>query len=619
MMLVSMSGCLVMVGYYAQYWGCYALFICWVWGNFLGSGYAAFWWNILPFGVCDFSIELVVDSLGLGFAGIVFLVSGCVFKFSLVYMASSPFFARFHSLMGCFVVSMVLFIFIPNFFGLMLGWDGLGIFSFFLVSFFPSKGSLSGGLVTALTNRVGDSFLVLLVVFYGMEWGMGSWVGEGLGISGFLLALGGMTKSAQYPFCSWLTRAMAAPTPVSSLVHSSTLVTAGVFLLVRYGSGLSSGVMGMLQWSALLTLFVAGVSACMEYDLKKVVALSTLSQVSIMMLAASAGFPGLALFHLLAHAVTKALLFICVGLILMGYSQDIRRLSSCFSGDPGVKWYLVGSCISLCGLPFFSGFYSKELVLESLFTKELSGIGIGLFCVGAVCTSYYSLRLVYFCFWRSSKPCDAGGSMAFITSDFSFNKSTVYSASNSVDILSEKGGGGSGLLPIHSFCAPLFFTMVGLGGCGCWLMTLSWVSYPFSFFKLFYLCLPYVGGWWVWAEEVLLAATSGVGWWNSLRQYESGEFSRGLELSSSFFRELGFLEGLSSQPYALGLLEWVELLERTLEFGWLEYAGPAGLKLWLTSFLECNEKMNSRWYNLYIVVYVTVITFWVVVGGIPCP
>nr|ACD77252.1 NADH dehydrogenase subunit 5 [Azumapecten farreri] len=551
-------------------------------------------WELIRYSSCGYSVEVMVDQVGLIFAGVVFLVSGCVFKFSDFYMKEEPYSSRFHCLLMCFVFSMILFIFIPNLFGLMMGWDGLGVFSFLLIIHYPSSSSLSAGLFTALTNRLGDCFIILLLLFSGMELGESSCLGEDFGYFGFLLAFGSMTKSAQYPFCSWLPQAMAAPTPVSSLVHSSTLVTAGVFLVIRYCDSLSWGSVSVLQWSSLLTLMISGVAACLEYDLKKVVALSTLSQVSLMMFSVSAGFPALAFFHLISHAVTKALLFICVGLIIKGYDQDLRRLGSCFSEVPGLKGYFIGSCAGLCGFPFFSGFYSKEMILESLFVSEISVVGVILFLVGVFSTGYYSARLAYYCFFSSLGVSWESGTKAFRSS-------------------------GCDLPEIHSCCFPLLVFSVLMGSWGAWFVISCPSLYEFHFIKLLLLMVPGVGVWWFWVNEIAGACYSYYSW-ASVRCSRDGWrescVDEGKVRRLSFFRELGFMDGLSSQPFVYWGFMLSEEVNSWMEQGWVEYFGPGGFGKWFKNFLNCNMTMCENWFNFYFVLYMSCIILWVCLPGV---
>lgn len=190
------------------------------------------------------------------------------------------------------------------------------------------------------------------------------------------MVVAALTKSAQFPFCRWLPLAMAAPTPVSALVHSSTLVTAGVFLLVRFFPVFSSNVSlcGWLFAVGRLTSLLAGVAAFVELDFKKVVAYSTLRQLGVMMVRLGLGLWRLAFFHLLAHAIFKALLFLCVGVLIArhGHGQDLRSIGNLVKGMPIIQAGIVLARGALCGVPFLSGFYSKDAILERRAVAEVS-------------------------------------------------------------------------------------------------------------------------------------------------------------------------------------------------------------------------------------------------------
>lgn len=193
---------------------------------------------------------------------------------------------------------------------------------------------------------------------------------------------------------------MAAPTPVSALVHSSTLVTAGVYLLIRFSSLSRESMIWALFVIASLTMFMSGLVAFYEYDLKKIIALSTLSQLGVMIFSISIGLPQLAFFHLVTHALFKALLFLCAGVIIHGNqnSQDIRSYGSLILNFP-----VIGSCLnlanlSLCGLPFLSGFYSKDIIVELAAQNCWNQFIIRIIFIALGLTVAYSVRLVYFTF-----------------------------------------------------------------------------------------------------------------------------------------------------------------------------------------------------------------------------
>nr|YP_010148081.1 NADH dehydrogenase subunit 5 [Potamilus streckersoni]QQV68435.1 NADH dehydrogenase subunit 5 [Potamilus streckersoni]UUA64267.1 NADH dehydrogenase subunit 5 [Potamilus streckersoni] len=370
---------------------------CGVVGN--GGGYMIEWQFFYLCGV-DWTFPIVVDHISVVFSCFVCLISGSVSLFSMSYMESEVFLRRFMLLIMAFVGSMNLLIYVPSLISVLLGWDGLGIVSFALVIYYQNKKSLAAGMLTMMINRVGDALLILSVCFL-INWGEWSF-GYGL-FGGFgvmiccLVVLGGMTKSAQIPFSAWLPAAMAAPTPVSALVHSSTLVTAGVYLIIRFYSSLveSPEILWFLSKVGGLTLVMAGLSACFEVDLKKIIALSTLSQLGLMVFTVGIGYPVIAVFHLFTHALFKALLFLCVGSIIHSTSdtQDGRILGSVNQLLPFSGGCLVLSGVMLCGMPFLSGFYSKDLVLEGAFSCFGGSFEIFILVVGAGLSLVYSLRI----------------------------------------------------------------------------------------------------------------------------------------------------------------------------------------------------------------------------------
>lgn len=549
----------------------------------LGGDRLVLRWEVTRLSSLGLRVDFYLDTVGLVFRGVVLYIAKRVFHFRDAYIRSSVHPIRFHSLLMCFVISMILFIFIPNLFGLMIGWDGLGIFSFLLVLFYPCHSSLSAGLITGLTNRLGDSFLILALFFRLLVWGRSSLGAGALGVASFSLVVGGMTKRAQFPFCSWLPRAMAAPTPVSSLVHSSTLVTAGVFLIVRYHDRLRDGSMALLQWASLITMLIRGLNACVEFDMKKVVALSTLSQVSFIMFAVRMGFPLLGFFHLIRHAVTKALLFICVGLVILSYSQDLRRLGARFLGAEGIKWYFGGACVGLCGFPFIRGFYSKDAVIESIFFRRVGYCGFFIFFLRVLTTRYYSARLFFFCFLVGLLGKGKGGVNAF------------------------RYGGCSGAYDVHCHCWGLFLLRIGLGGVGLWFFYVMPCMFPCHVRKALVLFICPFGFWAFWllgghkdrlgVRDVLAIGHEG---WSSGRE--------------RFVRELGFLDGLSGQPLVYRGIILSERVNASIDQGLLETYGPGGMGRILKVLLNYNQIMCRHWLALFFLAYVVEVLFWVVIS-----
>nr|YP_009255567.1 NADH dehydrogenase subunit 5 [Lamprotula scripta]AND82419.1 NADH dehydrogenase subunit 5 [Lamprotula scripta] len=376
----------------------------WVFGVcgaiYLGGGFLIEWQFFFLCGV-DWTLPVVVDYTSVVFSCFVCLISGSVSLFSVSYMEGEILMRRFMLLIMGFVGSMNLLIFVPSLVTVLLGWDGLGIVSFALVIYYQNKKSLAAGMLTVLANRIGDALLILAICFlvnWG-EWrfGYGMFGSFGVFIC-VLVVVGAMTKSAQIPFSAWLPAAMAAPTPVSALVHSSTLVTAGVYLVIRFYSSLleSPEILWVLSKVGALTMVMAGLSACCEVDLKKIIALSTLSQLGLMMFTVGIGYPLIAVFHLFTHALFKALLFLCAGSIIhsTGDTQDGRIL-----GGIGLMLPFSGGCLvlssgALCGVPFLSGFYSKDLILEGAFSGLSGGLEIVIMLVGAGLSLVYSLRIL---------------------------------------------------------------------------------------------------------------------------------------------------------------------------------------------------------------------------------
>ena len=238
-------------------------------------------------------------------------------------------------------------IFTSDLLSLILFWDLLGFTSFFLVIFYRTRSSMSGAMLTGLTNRIGDCFLFCYFSFYIFS---GSSV---LGVATLLLFIVSFTKSAQLPFSAWLPAAIVAPTPVSALVHSSTLVTAGVYLLYRFIPYYSP----IVLYTGVLTTFFAGLAALVENDFKKMVALSTLSQLGIMVTRLGLEQRGLAFLHLNLHASFKALLFLAVGILIHSIygSQGFRKLGTLFSRASLVGTVFLIASLSMCGLVFTSG------------------------------------------------------------------------------------------------------------------------------------------------------------------------------------------------------------------------------------------------------------------------
>lgn len=361
-----------------------------------------FRWNIFSWGATDINIIFLLDWISLIFLSFVLFISGRVFYYSGEYIEGEINLSRFIFLLAGFVGSMGLLIFSPNLIRILLGWDGLGLVSYCLVIYYQNYKSLNAGTLTVLSNRVGDVLILLGIVWiinYG-DWRFVAWIGndQRLILTRALIVLASLTKRAQIPFSAWLPAAIAAPTPVSSLVHSSTLVTAGIYLVIRLGWVYDFWINELLIVLSVLTMFIAGLGACFEFDLKKIIALSTLRQLGLIIYRLSLGLVKVALFHLLIHALFKALLFIRAGCIIHGFKgwQDIRIIGNIITSLPFIRSCFVVSNLALRGIPFLAGFYSKDLILELSLIQELNILRLFILFLSTGLTVAYTFRLIYY-------------------------------------------------------------------------------------------------------------------------------------------------------------------------------------------------------------------------------
>jgi len=337
----------------------------------------------LPF---SHTLVLVVDVFTLVFVHTLIIVSSRVLLWSYYYLDTDLKYKDFIFLVISFLLSMVGLVLAGNLLIIFVFWDLLGFTSLFLVFYFRSRSSLSGGMLTGLTNRFGDILLLLLFgfCFSGITSTYAVWF--------YLLVVVAFTKSAQVPFSAWLPAAILAPTPVSSLVHSSTLVTAGIYLLFRF---LPLALFPLFA-IGLLTSLRAGLAAVLESDIKKIIALSTLSQLGMIISSLGLGLRNTTFSHLIIHALFKSLLFLAVGVALHSLysSQDSRRAANFVTICPLVLSCLSISILSMCGIFFLRGWVTKDAILESCLCSSTSTLGLVLFYLTIGLTVSYSLRLV---------------------------------------------------------------------------------------------------------------------------------------------------------------------------------------------------------------------------------
>nr|AVN67901.1 NADH dehydrogenase subunit 5 [Epilampra maya] len=535
-------------------------------------------WEVVDMNSGCIVMTLLLDWMSLMFLGFVFFfISSLVILYSDDYMHGDVNLNRFIFLVLLFVMSMMFLIISPNMISILLGWDGLGLVSYCLVIYYQNVKSYNAGMLTALSNRIGDVAL-LMVIAWMLNFGSWNYVyyldylksSYEMEIITFLVVLAAMTKSAQIPFSSWLPAAMAAPTPVSALVHSSTLVTAGVYLLIRFSPSFNDWLNTFLLLISGLTMFMAGLGANFEYDLKKIIALSTLSQLGLMMSILSMGFSFLAFFHLLTHALFKALLFMCAGVVIhsMMDSQDIRYMGNLSFQMPLTSTCLMISNFALCGMPFLAGFYSKDLILEMVSLSYVNIFGFFLFYFSTGLTVCYSFRLFYY------------------TLCGELNLTTFYNVSEKNENMI------IGMLGLLS--------MVILGG-----SMLSWMIFPTPSF----ICLPLI-------LKTLVIMVSIMG---GLIGYELAKSSVGSNLMSLIYINLStflgsmwfmpFLStfGVSSQPLSVGYNSL-----KSFDGGWNEYFGGQGIYLMFMNMSKINQWWqfnNLKMFLMFFVMWMIFIIF----------
>jgi len=310
-----------------------------------------------------------------------------------------------------------------NYVQLFIGWEGVGLASYLLISFWTTRTEANqGALKAVLINRIGDVFFMFAlalfwVLFKSFDFGVIFMLFSDVilventlaTLLVFCLFLAACAKSAQLLLHTWLPDAMEGPTPVSSLLHSATMVTAGVFLIIRssFIFSFTPNISYAMACIGILTALVSGLIGISQYDLKRIIAYSTASQLGFMVFACGLGYYTYALFHLVTHAFFKCLLFLCSGAILhaVGDDQDIRRMGNLFYFMPVTFITMFIGTLALTGFPMLSGYYSKDLLLETALDSSIFGTFI--FLVGSIAaflTAAYSIRSLYFVFWRSTFP-----------------------------------------------------------------------------------------------------------------------------------------------------------------------------------------------------------------------
>jgi NADH-quinone oxidoreductase subunit L len=380
----------------------------------------------LASGSYTFQVGFLIDTLTAAMMLVVTFVSLMVHIYTIGYMKDDPGYNRFFSYISLFTFSMLMLVMANNFMQLFFGWEAVGLVSYLLIGFWYTRPTaIHANLKAFLVNRVGDfGFLLgigLVLAHFGSLdyaavfakapefaqatiklWGDTEW--SLMTVICICLFIGAMGKSAQVPLHVWLPDSMEGPTPISALIHAATMVTAGIFMVSRMSPlfELSTTALSFIMVIGAITALFMGFLGIIQNDIKRVVAYSTLSQLGYMTVALGASAYSVAVFHLMTHAFFKALLFLAAGSVIIGmhHDQDMRNMGGLKKYMP-ITWItsLIGS-LALIGAPFFSGFYSKDSIIEAVELSHIPGAGFAYFAVlaGVFVTAFYSFRLYFLVF-----------------------------------------------------------------------------------------------------------------------------------------------------------------------------------------------------------------------------
>lgn len=378
-----------------------------------------------------FNIGFLIDPLTVVMFLIVTFISLIVHIYSVTYMAGDPGYKRFFSYMSAFTFAMLMLVSANNFLQLFFGWEAVGLVSYLLIGFwFKREAANAGSLKAFLVNRIGDfgfflGIALLFNYFGSLDYYQVFHAAPALknatislfphssysliAVICFLLFVGAMGKSAQVPLHVWLPESMEGPTPISALIHAATMVTAGVYLVARLSPlyELAPSVLNLILILGATTALFMGFVAIVQNDIKRIIAYSTLSQLGYMMVGLGASAYAAGIFHLVTHAFFKALLFLAAGSVIltMHHEQDIRKMGGLAKVMPITYLSFLVGALALAALPPFSGFYSKDAIIDAVHASTLPAASYAYYCVliGAMVTAFYIFRAFFLVFHGKSR------------------------------------------------------------------------------------------------------------------------------------------------------------------------------------------------------------------------